>query len=841
MNRMLRIKALFLAVGSLIAVSAAAQVLQPVTWDYAIEPTGDGVFELRASCAIEDGWHVYANVVSDDPDFIGPFPTELIFGEGAPAELVGSLTEGGERITHFDPQFEADLNYFEGKASWIQAFRPTGTGAYDVSVSLNYMACDEEKCIFPEPIELLISCEDGTALSVRDASIVVEGSGAGANDGGDILAPVKWSFGMADEGNGSYRLDMVASIEPHWHLYSQHLSSDEGPLPTEFTFNFPNGVTAEGTVTEPEPVVKYDPNFLMDLAFFEEKVTFSQRVKATSKEKITGEVYFMVCDDERCLPPEAVEFQFDLATGKAGLLSLEEESTIPEGDNRFKLGSVDLENPLSNQYFGEQQTQSDDGEGVSFWRTFFLGLLGGFVALLTPCVFPMIPLTVSFFTKGSQDRRRGIFRALLYGFFIFAIYISLSIPFHVSNVDPQVFNDIATGATLNLIFFAIFVALAISFFGYYELQMPSSWANRADSKANRGGFIGIFFMAVTLAIVSFSCTGPILGTVLAGTISEGAWPLTAALAGFGVALGLPFSLFAMFPGMMKSLPSSGGWLNAVKVVLAFVELGFAVKFLSNADLVYQWKVLHRETFFLIWTILALGTAAYLLGLLKFPHDSKIKRFSPVRIVFIGVFLSFAVYMFPGVLKKPWWNHDLLSGFPPPKFYSWYFEEGDSKCPLALDCTKDFFEGMDLALDKDKPVFLDFTGWACVNCRKMEDNVWPDDRVYERLANDVQVVSLYVDDKRLREDGAEDIIEISYQDGTTKKKKIKTIGEMWSTLQILTFENNSQPWYVMLTPEGELLTNPVGYTPDIEAYEDWIQLGIDTFEKHREVSQHTTFD
>ncbi|MGC6531392.1 MAG: protein-disulfide reductase DsbD domain-containing protein [Flavobacteriales bacterium] len=837
----MRIKGVFLTVGILFGfLSAQSQLLEPVKWVYGIEEVDETTYALIADCQVDSGWHVYANVVTDDPDFIGPFPTEFIWADGVQAELVGSLIEGGDRITHYDKQFEAELNYYENSAKWTQHFTPTGSGVYEIEVGLNYMACDEEKCIFPDPISLLIACEDGRALSVRDGAVVVENDSHGSDGDSEILAPVKWQVAFGPEEDGVRTLEMSATIEPHWHLYSQELSSDEGPLPTEFTFQLPEGVKLVGGVQEPEPVVKYDPNFLMDLAFFENAVTFRQQVKGSSEGVIKGEVYFMVCDDHRCLPPEAVEFEFDLTTGTAKLASLEAESTIGDGDNPYKLSSVDLDNPLSKKYFGDESTSAEDEGGKeekpNLLRTFFLGLLGGFVALLTPCVFPMIPLTVSFFTKGSQDRRRGTIRALLYGFFIFAIYISLSIPFHVSNVDPQVFNDIATGATLNLVFFVIFVVLAISFFGYFELQMPNSWANKADTNANKGGLIGIFFMAVTLAIVSFSCTGPILGTVLAGTISQGAWPLTAALAGFGVALGLPFSLFAMFPGMMKSLPQSGGWLNSVKVVLAFVELGFAVKFLSNADLVYQWKLLHRETFFLIWTLLSFGTVIYLLGWLKFPHDSKIRKFSGTRIAFIGVFAVFTVYMFPGILKNPWWNHDLLSGFPPPKFYSWYFEEGDSKCPLALDCSKDFYEGQEMAQSKNKPIFLDFTGWACVNCRKMEDNVWPDDRIYGKLSENFQVVSLYVDDKRLRPDGKEDVIEISYQDGTTKKKKIKTIGEMWSTLQILTFENNSQPWYVMLTPDGQLLTDPTGYTPDIEEYEAWLDLGIATWEKYQEENQ-----
>ena len=457
-------------------------------------------------------------------------------------------------------------------------------------------------------------------------------------------------------------------------------------------------------------------------------------------------------------------------------------------------------------------------------------MLGGLVALITPCVFPMIPLTVSFFTKGSEDKRKGKSRAITYGFFIFAIYTVLAVPFHIWNLDPEILNEISTGFTLNIIFFAIFVFFAGSFFGYYELTLPSGLANKADSASGKSGVIGIFFMAITLAIVSFSCTGPILGSLLAGVLKGGPWPLTSALAGFGIALGLPFALFAMFPQWLNKLPSSGGWLNVVKVVLGFVELALAVKFLSNADLVYQLGWVKRETFFLIWFLISMGCALYLFGLYRFPHDSPKSKISPARNMIAMVFLLFAVYLFPGMLKNPWWSHGLLAGFPPYEYYSWYDKE--SKCPLELDCTKDYYEAVELAEVKDKPIFIDFTGHACVNCRRMEENVWPEKEVYDLLSEKFQVVSLYVDDKRKLPEDEQHEVEITYADGSKKAKKIRTIGNKWSTLEILSFDNSTQPLYAILSPDGELMNAPVGYTPDVSEYVDWMKCGIEAYEDYK---------
>jgi thiol:disulfide interchange protein DsbD len=487
-----------------------------------------------------------------------------------------------------------------------------------------------------------------------------------------------------------------------------------------------------------------------------------------------------------------------------------------------------------------EETEGNE-EKQSAWTVFLLGFVGGLLALLTPCVFPMIPLTVSFFTKSSGNRRKGIFNALLYGFFIFGVYVLLSAPFHLMNLAPDILNEISTNVWLNVAFFLIFVFFAGSFFGYYEITLPSGLANKVSSAESTGGVLGIFFMAMTLAIVSFSCTGPIIGSLLAGTLTQGAWNLSAGMAGFGIALGLPFALFAMFPGWLNSLPKSGGWLNTVKVVLGFVELALAVKFLSNADLVAHWGILKREVFFGLWILIGLLTTVYLLGLIKFPHDSpiKFKELGKGRIATAVVFLAFTVYLIPGLFGA---NLSLLSGFPPPMYYTLFEDDSEEtlgniseedlekwgfsdKCPHDLPCFKDFHDGLAYARHANKPILIDFTGFACVNCRKMEENVWPMEGILDLLSEDVVLISLYVDDKENLPD--EQQITVEHKGYS---KNLKTVGQKWSFFQTVNFKSNTQPLYVILSPDLEILADPVGYMPDAVAYKEWIKGGIDAFDE-----------
>ncbi len=484
----------------------------------------------------------------------------------------------------------------------------------------------------------------------------------------------------------------------------------------------------------------------------------------------------------------------------------------------IKIASIDINNPANNC--------GDDGtKNKSILTIFLLGLLGGLIALLTPCVFPMIPVTVTFFTKKSTDRKKGITNAVLYGLFIFLIYILITVPFHVAGkaISPEIFNNISTNVWLNLLFFAVFVFFALSFFGLFEIGLPAGLANRMDSKSGLGNIGGIFFMAATLAIVSFSCTGPILGTLLVGVADQGAWPLTAGAAGFGIALGLPFALFAMFPNWLQSLPKSGGWMTDVKVVLGFLELALAVKFFSNADLVKQWGLLKREVFIGLWIVIGVLTVLYLLGKLRISHSSPVKKFSFVRIAFIILFTAITVYLIPGIIRPKTANLDLISGFPPPKSYS-LFNVDKSKTGLFDPIHNDYVGALQLAKEQNKPLLIDFTGWACVNCRRMEEKVWPDAIVDSLMRNEFIVVSLYVDEKKnlpLAEQTVEKLA-----NGTDKS--IVSVGDKWSTFQIENFGATSQPQYAILSPDQVALTKTKFYTPNPDEFIKWLECGLEAF-------------
>ena len=449
----------------------------------------------------------------------------------------------------------------------------------------------------------------------------------------------------------------------------------------------------------------------------------------------------------------------------------------------------------------------------------------GLIALLTPCVFPMVPVTVTFFTKKSNDRRQGIVNALLYGSFILLIYVLLTVPFHVAGkaISPEVFNNISTNVWLNLLFFAVFIVFALSFFGLFEIGLPAGFANRMDSRAGLGNIGGIFFMASTLAIVSFSCTGPILGTLLVGVAEQGAWPLTVGAAGFGLALGLPFGLFALFPNWLQSLPRSGGWMTDVKIVLGFIELGLAIKFLSNADLVEQWGILKREIFIGSWVIIGIFITLYLAGFLRIGQHRVGGSSSLFRYFFLLLFGSFTLYLIPGLTKTKYAELELISGFPPPMTYSLYENQSKSRS-IFKPLHNEYEKALELAAAAGKPVLIDFTGWACVNCRRMEEKVWTDPRVDSLLRNAFVVVSLYVDE-RVKLPLAEQQT-IKLPDGSSKQ--IETVGDKWASFQIQNFGATSQPQYAMLTPDEKLLSLPKFYTPDPAAFLDWLECGLNAF-------------
>jgi thiol:disulfide interchange protein DsbD len=827
----------------LFALPLLGQIYDPVSWKTEVLYDDKGHIELLVHADIEKGWHLYSQYLEADD---GPIATEFTFPESKQYQLQGKVLEPKAR-TEYDPNFDMELAWFDKQVTFTQKIIRQTNNAFTVKAEVYYMVCDAEKCLPPEYVDLIFEIKAEEKQGTEDAEDLMEDKAEeleerkeakeekeeetpnqiGQSTDGE-LQPVKWNYHSVSKGDNKFELHFAASIEAGWHLYGQELESDEGPLPTAFYFN--DKYHLLGKTRESENLhTTYDKVFEMELSYFEDSVRFVQLIK-TTENIITAEFEYMVCNDRMCLPPELIEVQFNLQTGEArNALELSSaDSNTDLAEVIPVLPKVDLENPLGQ--CGENKNVSN------IWMVFLFGFLGGLIALLTPCVFPMIPLTVSFFTKGGGNpangkaHGKGVGKAVLYGFFIFLIYAVLSIPFHF-NTDPEVLNEIATSVWLNIIFFVVFLIFAISFFGFFEITLPSSLTNKADSASQMGGVIGIFFMALTLALVSFSCTGPILGTVLGNALKNGPWPITAAMCGFGLALGLPFAIFAMFPGIMSNLPSSGGWLNSVKVVLGFIELALAVKFLSNADLVEQWGLIERETFFLIWTIIGIGLFLYLIKVIRFPHDTRSRSFSYFRIFFAAVVFLFTIYISAGIMKNPPWQHHLLSGFPPPTFYSWYDKE-----TFHAEYT-DFDEAMEEARETNKPVLVDFTGWACVNCRKMEESVWTVERIKEKLGNDFILVSLYVDDKVELPEEQQGVFEYKSGNGT-KKKKIKTIGNKWATFQTQVFNNNSQPYYVMLSPDGYLLSNPVGYTPDVEKYEYFLDCGLEAYrEKAKLISQN----
>lgn len=622
-----------------------------------------------------------------------------------------------------------------------------------------------------------------------------------------LMTTLAWAQPQAVTWSTSYEntdehtiITVHAEIAEGWHLYSQNLD-EGGPIPTSFVLEDDSAFTTVGGWAEGEPHVEFDPNFDMDLAYFSDGADFTIKLLPTEKEfTVKGELEFMVCNDEMCLPPTYEDFSVQVTNA-----------------------------PVPSIW---------KGLGSTFW----LGFLGGFAALIMPCIFPMIPLTVSFFTKQSKTKAEGIFKASLYGLGIIVIYVALGLAVSVI-FGSDALNQMATNPWFNLAFFALFVIFAASFFGAFEITLPSSWVNKADDASNKGGMLGIFFMAFTLSLVSFSCTGPIIGTLLVEAGQKGSLLGPAVgMFGFSLALAIPFTLFAAFPGWLNSLPSSGGWLNTVKVTLGFLELAFALKFLSTADLVWQAHWLERELFLAIWVAIAFITAFYLLGAFRMPLDSPVTTISVPRLSFAMVFLILGFYMLPGIFGAP---VKLISGFPPPEHYAESksgayaqpmikmvgtgesaaveVEHGDH-CPNGLPCFNDFDAGLAYAKEVGKPIMIDFTGWGCQNCRKMEENVWVDERVHKRLRDDVVLISLYVDE---RTEFPEDQQYISEVTG----RKIKNIGNKWSEFEEVNFGAVSQPLYVFLGHDDlKPLIETRGADLDIEAYIEWMDRGISAFQK-----------
>ena len=650
-----------------------------------------------------------------------------------------------------------------------------------------------------------------------------------------IHNPVKWKTAVEKINDNEYYLVTTASIEAGWKLYGQNIPPN-GPVPTSFKYTQTPTFELVGKTEESKPIVKHDKVFDMEIAYFYKQAVFKQRIKLLGElTSIKAEVEFMSCNDSNCLPPDTVDLEFFLS----GTATANQGATP-----QFTFGNnTDANNTVPATTVSQTTTKAPATTPIShqgLWTIFFISFLSGFAALLTPCVFPMIPMTVSYFTKQSKTKAKGIKNAVIYGISIIVIYVLLgSVVTAIFGADAL--NALASNFWFNLIFFLILVVFAISFLGAFEITLPSSWSTKIDAQADRSGFIGIFFMALALAIVSFSCTGPIVGSLLVQAASQGGIAPIMGMFGFSLAIALPFALFAAFPGWLHSLPKSGGWMNTVKVVLGFLELALAFKFLSIADLVWDLHWLEREVFIAIWIAIFGALSLYLFGKIRLPHDDATDRISVGRLLLGLVSLSFTVYLIPGLWGAPL---SIISGFPPPQYYSespyGVGHKGNTATtvtsseelpqgahlfqPYDIVTFNDYQQGLEYAKQVGKPVLLDFTGKSCVNCRKMEDNVWGKPEVLNILKNKVVLISLLVDDKN--ELPENEVKPSKIREG----KMIKTIGQKWSEFQALRYHSNSQPLYVLMGHDEQNLVPPVGYTPDVEKFSSWLHSGINAFGK-----------
>ena len=667
-----------------------------------------------------------------------------------------------------------------------------------------------------------------------------------------IRDAVSWSHSIEDKSPTEKVLVLTAVIKGDWHLYSTELPAG-GPTPTHLIVDKLTGAELVGKLTpNQKPIEKFDPNFEMTLRFFGGKVSFRQQIRITDPKKFAfeGAVRYMACNDQQCLPPANWEFKIQpkelgkleaaapstKLTEETSTTTTEEQTAPPMGEqladsasttatalsvqnDSTSLAASDLWAPVIPELkaYGDKALSQTEG---SLWMLLVGGFLGGLVALVTPCVWPMIPMTVSFFLKRSKDKKKGIRDALIYGLGIIIIYVGLGLL--VSAIFGASFlNSLATNAYFNVAFFLLLVIFAMSFFGAFELVLPAKWTNKMDEKADSAsGFLSIFFMAFTLALVSFSCTGPIVGTLLvqAATSSSGMLAPAIGMLGFALALALPFTLFAIFPNLLQSMPKSGGWMNSVKVVLAFIELALALKFLSIADLAYNWRILDREVFLALWIVIFFLLGMYLLGKLRFPHDTPQEK-TPIPALFLAIVsLSFAVYMIPGLWGAPL---RAISAFAPPlrtQDLNLYHGEVHAKFD-------DYDTGMAYARQVGKPVIIDFSGYGCVNCRKMEAAVWTDANVKGMLENDYVLITLMVDEKAPLPQPLE-------VEENGEKIKLRTVGDKWSYFQRMKFGANAQPFYVLLDHQGKPLAPSRAYDEDIPAYLDFLKGGLSEFSKRK---------
>ncbi len=856
------------------STSLTAQILEPVKWKFSTEEVSNNMHNLVFTASIDKGWTVYSQFTADD----GPVPTLLTFESKDGADIIGKGVETGHKKEGLDKLFDVNvIKYLADEKFVIKQKVKVNDETKPVSGYLTFMTCNDKTCLPPTDIDFTFNLKNSgtnsnttTTDESSNSSIEVTSisdndqtkeAGLGGNkeasnnsssstftmDSSDdpepsrLLKPVKWTMEKKKLSDDEYELIYTGSIDKGWAVYSLYME-EGGPVPTTITYENAEGAEFIGKAVErgnkKEGFDKMWKDEVDNVIKFKsgENYVITQKVKIIDPSKpLTGYLNFMTCDDTRCLNPTDIDFDFGFGAvnnnqGNGFSAELAGININADGKVDQRIASIveTYKTPLSD--CGKTEGANDS----SLIWLLIAGMLGGFAALLTPCVFPMIPITVSFFTKDTK--RKGWMNGVIYGASIIVIYVVLGLIITIT-LGPEALQALSTNWIANTAFFLIFLFFAGSFFGYYELTLPSSWSTKSDQMADKGGLIGIFFMAATLALVSFSCTGPIVGSALVAAAKGGFIGPLVVMFGFSFALALPFGLFAAFPSWLNSLPRSGGWMNSVKVVLGFLEVGFAFKFLSTADLTQHWGILKYETFMFILVAVCLLIAAYLFGFISFPHDSPVKKLSVPRKTLATAFTALAIYLGfgfsvnqdTGIYNSLW----LTSGFSPPVMYNMFLEKGKvdpeikerypsfTKCANNIDCFKDYYEGLAYAKEVNKPVFLDFTGHGCQNCRRTEDNIWVDDKVRATLNDDVVLISLYTDDK---EDLSGKLVSVR------ENKRLRNIGLKWADFQVVNFEQNSQPLYIMMTNDEKVITHPRGYEGGIKSYQEYLDCGLDYYKK-----------
>jgi thiol:disulfide interchange protein len=822
----------------------------PTTWKFDKKDLGNGEYEFTYTAAISSGWVTYSMLV--DPD-LGPVPTEISIEKPPKGVKIGKVVESTKnRKSGYDKLFGGEVIKFSKQAVYTQKITIDENYNGDaIEGYVYFMTCNDEKCMPPKYIDFSHTLPKfkkaastpskegtGSIKTPETTTVIVETTPetppTPSKENLTDAIPVDWKVTATRISQNEYEVSFNANIKEGYYIYSQFSKGSKGPMPTAFNIEGEGErlKTTKRKEDSENKIRKYDDYFKMTLTKFADQVTFTKKIKLESGSKrLKGQLYYVACNDEICLPPVPIPFSVYLpnkiTTAENALATTKQTGEVDPktSPNATENGEYAFDMTLANSSCAEGE--SEEKSSMSLLLIFLAGFGGGLVALLTPCVFPMLPLTVAFFTKQSKTKAKGIKNAIIYGLSIIVIYVGLGLMV-TGFFGADALNKLSTNAIMNLIFFALFVIFALSFFGLFEIQLPNSWANRSDEMADKGGLIGIFFMAFTLSLVSFSCTGPIIGTLLVEAARGGGPTLIGdfvplrplmGMFGFSLALAFPFALFAAFPGWLNSLPKSGGWMNTVKISIGLLELALALKFLSTVDLTYHWGILPIEIFLGAWIILFGILGFYLLGIIRFKSDGPKKgRINPIRGLLGIASLAFVGYLFTGFNYEPL---SLLSGLAPPSHYNLFQDKAEQEypdCPNGIRCFKDYDEGLAYAKEANLPIMIDFTGHGCVNCRKVEETVWIENNVKQILSNEYVLISLYVDDREKVE---------TYM-SPYSGRKIRDVGTKWADFQEHFFNEQSQPLYVLVDNDGTVLHKPIGYVDakDPADYVTFLKCGLD---------------